>query len=200
MISERKETCFTCGAWENEPCPRQPCEYIPHSAKRLDAALAEADIDRGCSNATARVETIRGRAAAPGLPEEPYRYTANADGLMINSKTRVELTDYCGDFVRADVYGSLRSALERANVSVGRSCAEALRISKLYDELEDKLEIATARAEASERALRAWKSAEAYQKKYRHLPDAQEDIAESWQQAVELRVAALDAAKRSGDE
>ena len=37
MVNERKETCFTCGAWEDEPCPRQPCEYIPHSATRLAA-------------------------------------------------------------------------------------------------------------------------------------------------------------------
>lgn len=27
----RTETCFTCGAWEDEVCPLRPCEYVPHS-------------------------------------------------------------------------------------------------------------------------------------------------------------------------
>ena len=33
MSLTREETCFTCGAWSDEPCPRRPCEYVPHSAQ-----------------------------------------------------------------------------------------------------------------------------------------------------------------------
>jgi hypothetical protein len=40
-------------------------------------------------------------------------------------------------------------------------------------------------------ALRAWKSAADYGRTYAHLKDAQEDVAEAWQQAETLRDAAL---------
>ena len=29
----REESCWTCGAWEDEPCPRNTCSYVPHSKR-----------------------------------------------------------------------------------------------------------------------------------------------------------------------
>ena len=38
----RTETCFTCGAWEDEPCPRSSCDYVPHGKLSALRASIEA--------------------------------------------------------------------------------------------------------------------------------------------------------------
>jgi len=87
----REQTCFVCGAWPEEPCPRRSCEYVPQAEiDKGETVWGLGDVDRGFQNMG--IEIARLRAHATRQREEIER---------LRDEVQQERSDTCQLLVRA---------------------------------------------------------------------------------------------------